>query len=47
MNLPDVKDALAKEGIAFDGGTIDEFDAFLRSESDKWSKLIKAANIKE
>jgi tripartite-type tricarboxylate transporter receptor subunit TctC len=46
MNLPDVKEALAKEGIAFEGGTIAEFDTFLRSESDKWSKLIKAANIK-
>ena len=26
MTLPDVKELLAKEGVAFEGGTIDEFD---------------------
>ena len=46
MTLPDVKEALAKEGVAFEGDSIDSFDKFIRSEFDKWSKLIKAADIK-
>jgi tripartite-type tricarboxylate transporter receptor subunit TctC len=46
MTLPDVKEALAKEGVAFEGETIDSFDKFIRSENDKWAKLIKAADIK-
>jgi tripartite-type tricarboxylate transporter receptor subunit TctC len=46
MNLPEVKDKLAAQGVAFEGGTIDEFDQFIKSDYAKWAKLIKDAGIK-
>lgn len=46
MNLPEVKDKLAAQGVAFEGGTIEEFDKFIKSDAAKWAKLIKDAGIK-
>ena len=46
MNLPEVKDKLAAQGVAFEGGSIDEFDKFIKSNAAQWAKLIKAAGIK-
>ena len=33
-------------GMEAIGGTLEEFGAFLRAETAKWAKVIKAANIK-
>lgn len=42
----EVKKVLAQQGAATLGGTSAEFDKFIRSEKDRWEKIIKAANIK-
>ena len=43
---PDVKQQLALQGGIVQGGTPAEFDGFIRSEKDRWEKIIKAAGIK-
>ncbi len=42
----EVKKQLAQQGGITLGGTPAEFDAFIRSEKDRWEKIIKAAGIK-
>jgi tripartite-type tricarboxylate transporter receptor subunit TctC len=44
--LEDVKDALAKQGAEPAVSTPEEFSAFVRSELAKWSKVVKAADIR-
>jgi tripartite-type tricarboxylate transporter receptor subunit TctC len=44
--LPDIKDRLAALGIEPVGGSAAECDAFVRTEMDKWSKVIRAAGLK-
>jgi tripartite-type tricarboxylate transporter receptor subunit TctC len=46
LRLPDVAERLAGQGAEPVGNTADEFGAFIRSEIDKWAKLVKAANMK-
>ena len=46
IRLPDVQEKLAGKGDQFGDNTPDEFARFIKSEIDKWSKLIKVANIK-
>ncbi len=43
--LPDVKEKLAALGVEPVGSSSAELAAFLKSEMDKWSKVIKAAGI--
>ncbi|MGS1106198.1 Bug family tripartite tricarboxylate transporter substrate binding protein [Achromobacter anxifer] len=42
----EVKKQLAQQGGIPLGGTPAEFDSFIRSEKDRWEKIIKAAGIK-
>ena len=46
MRSPDVKEKLASQGATLIGNTPEEFAAYLRSEIDKWGKVVKAAGIK-
>ena len=46
VNLPDVKDAFIARGLLPIGNSPGEFDAFIRNEMAKWSKIIKEAGIK-
>jgi tripartite-type tricarboxylate transporter receptor subunit TctC len=46
MRSPDVKEKLASQGATLIGNTPEEFAAFLKSEIDKWGKVVKAAGIK-
>jgi tripartite-type tricarboxylate transporter receptor subunit TctC len=46
MNLPEVKEKLAAQGVAFDGGSVEDLDKFIKDEAIKWSTLIKDAGIK-
>jgi tripartite-type tricarboxylate transporter receptor subunit TctC len=41
-----VRDSLAKIGTDVGGGTPEEFGALVRSETARWSKVIKDADIK-
>ena len=45
LNSPDVKRALAAQGFAPVIMTAAQFDAFYRSERDKWAKVIKASGM--
>ncbi len=46
VNLPDVKEQFIARGLVPVGSTPEQFDAFIRSEMAKWSKVIKDAGIK-
>jgi len=43
---PAMKSRLAAQGLELVGNTPAEFDAFIRSEVDKWRTVLKAAGIK-
>jgi tripartite-type tricarboxylate transporter receptor subunit TctC len=46
MNVPDIRDKLIAQGTDPVGSTPQEFGAFMKSESLKWARVIKAANIR-
>jgi tripartite-type tricarboxylate transporter receptor subunit TctC len=46
LQAPDVKDRFSAAGMEGIGGTPEQFAAFLRAETAKWAKVVKAANIK-
>jgi len=46
LALPDVRARLADNGAEGVGSTPEEFARFLRLESDKWARVIKAGNVK-
>jgi len=45
MHDPDVKEKFAQLGVEAISGTAEQFAAYMRSESAKYAKLIKEANI--
>ena len=46
LRSSDVKERMIAEGLEVVGGTPEEFASYIRSETDKWTKVIKAAGIK-
>lgn len=46
LKSPDVKEKLAAQGATLVGNTPEEFAAFIKSEIEKWAKVVKEANIK-
>jgi tripartite-type tricarboxylate transporter receptor subunit TctC len=46
VKLAAVREQMATLGLDPVAGTPDEFDAQLRREADKWSRIIRAANIR-
>lgn len=46
LRTPEVKQKLTKQGFIVVGNAPEEYGAFLKSEMDKWSKVIQAAGIK-
>lgn len=46
MRTPEMKEALSKIGQDAAWSTPEEFAAFLREETDKWRKVIKATGLK-
>jgi len=46
LQAPDVKKHLATEGAEVVAGTPEQFESYLRSETEKWARVIKAAGIK-
>jgi len=46
MNLPDVRERLASQGVTYRPITADEFDRFVRSEVDKLKNVVRVAGIK-
>lgn len=45
LQQPDVKEKLAELGASPTGGTQGDFENHIKSERDKWSKIIVAAKI--
>ena len=45
VNQPDVKQAFVSRGLLPVGNTAEQFDAYIRNEMQKWSKVIKEAGI--
>jgi tripartite-type tricarboxylate transporter receptor subunit TctC len=45
LNVPEVKDALLKNGLEARPGTPEEFGRYIHSEYAKWGKLIREAGI--
>lgn len=46
LRVPDVIEKLSSQGAEPVGNTPEEFTAFVRSEIEKWAKLVKAANMR-
>lgn len=46
LNLPDVRERIVGLGAQPVGGTPDEYARFIRSETVKWEKVIRAAGVK-
>jgi tripartite-type tricarboxylate transporter receptor subunit TctC len=46
MQSADVKEKLASQGATLVGNSPEEFAAYLKSEIDKWAKVVQAAGIK-
>jgi tripartite-type tricarboxylate transporter receptor subunit TctC len=46
LSAPDLKEKLAGIGIEPKTDTPEQFDAFIRSETERYAKVIKAAGIK-
>jgi tripartite-type tricarboxylate transporter receptor subunit TctC len=44
--LPDLKEKFSAAGLDIIGGTPEEFAGIMRSEGERWAKVIKAANVK-
>jgi tripartite-type tricarboxylate transporter receptor subunit TctC len=47
LKAPDVRAKLIPVGAELVGGTAAEFDAFIKSDIDKYAKLVKDANIQK
>jgi tripartite-type tricarboxylate transporter receptor subunit TctC len=46
LAMDDIRESFAKQATEPAGGTPEQFDAFMRAESDRWGKVIRAANVK-
>jgi tripartite-type tricarboxylate transporter receptor subunit TctC len=42
---PDVRRTLGEQGVEFTGGTPEYADQFVRSEIDRWGKIIKTRGM--
>jgi tripartite-type tricarboxylate transporter receptor subunit TctC len=47
LQLADVKDRFAADGGDPGGNTPEEFARYLRTETEKWAKVVKGAGIKQ
>ena len=46
LAMPDVQERLDTYGAEDGGGSVDKFTSFIRSETEKWAKVVKDGNIK-
>ena len=46
LRTADMKERMTAEGLEVVGGTPEEFASYIRSETEKWTQVIKAAGIK-
>ena len=46
LQMPDVKDAFARQGAVPMGGPPERYDAFIRAEQARWGDVVRKNNIK-
>src|SRR5712691_7071986 len=46
LNMPDIRKSLTDQGADVQGGTPEEYGAFMREESARWGAVVKRAGIK-
>ena len=46
VRVPDIAANLSGQGADPVGSTPEEFGRYMRNETEKWAKIVKAANIK-
>jgi tripartite-type tricarboxylate transporter receptor subunit TctC len=46
LNTPDIRKSLTEQGADVQGGTPEEFVAFMRNESARWGTVVKRAGVK-
>jgi tripartite-type tricarboxylate transporter receptor subunit TctC len=46
LNDPDIKSRMRNLGVEPAASSVDEFDAYIKSETQKWAKVIKSAGTK-
>jgi tripartite-type tricarboxylate transporter receptor subunit TctC len=46
LNMPDIREILFKQGLDAAPSSPDAFGAYIRSETAKWAKVIKASGAK-
>jgi tripartite-type tricarboxylate transporter receptor subunit TctC len=46
LNLPDIKERMAGDGVELSDGTPERFREMLKIDVEKWQKVVKLANIK-
>ena len=46
LRMPDVVERLSGQGAEPVGGAPEQYSAFIKSEIDKWTRLVKSANMK-
>jgi tripartite-type tricarboxylate transporter receptor subunit TctC len=46
LNVPEIKEALLRSGLEVAPGTPESFGAYMKSEYQKWGKLIREAGIR-
>jgi tripartite-type tricarboxylate transporter receptor subunit TctC len=46
LRMPDVIERLSSQGAEPVGGTPEQFGSYIRTEIDKWTRLVKSANMK-
>jgi tripartite-type tricarboxylate transporter receptor subunit TctC len=46
LKIPEVRERLLADGAEPVGNTPEQFGAFIKSEIDKWGRVIKAAGLR-
>jgi tripartite-type tricarboxylate transporter receptor subunit TctC len=46
LQMPDVREAFARQGAVPMGGPPERYDAFVRAEQARWSDVVRKNNIK-